>query len=43
MYHEIECDYKGNCTDCPHNTEKDTEWFEQDQTDDYYKGAQEEY
>lgn len=30
VYHEIECDYKGDCVNCPHNTEKDTEWFKQD-------------
>ena len=30
VYHEIECDYKGGCIDCPHNTEEDTEWFKQD-------------
>lgn len=27
VYHEIECDYKGSCIDCPHNTKEDTEWF----------------
>lgn len=27
VYHEIECDFKGGCIDCPHNTEEDTEWF----------------
>lgn len=26
-YHGIECDYKCNCIDCPHNTEEDTKWF----------------
>ena len=31
VYHEIECDYKGSCIDCPHNTEEDTEWFKQDE------------
>lgn len=31
VYHEIECDYKGNCIDCPHNTVEDTEWFRQDE------------
>ena len=31
VYHEIECDYKGDCIDCPHNTEEDTEWFKQDE------------
>ena len=30
-YHEIECDYKGSCIDCPHNTTEDTEWFKQDE------------
>jgi len=30
-YHEIECDYDGQCTECPHNTEADTEWFKQDE------------
>ena len=31
VYHEIECDYKGSCINCPHNTEEDTEWFKQDE------------
>ncbi len=31
VYHEIECDYKGSCIDCPHNTVEDTEWFKQDE------------
>lgn len=31
VYHEIECDYDGNCIECPHNTEEDTEWFKQDE------------
>ena len=31
VYHEIECDYSGFCTDCPHNTKEDTEWFKQDE------------
>ena len=31
VYHEIECDYKGSCIDCPHNTAEDTEWFRQDE------------
>lgn len=31
VYHEIECDYKGSCIECPHNTEEDTEWFKQDE------------
>lgn len=31
VYHEIECDYSGSCRDCSHNTEEDTEWFEQDE------------
>ena len=31
VYHEIECDYKGSCIDCPHNTKEDTEWFKQDE------------
>ena len=30
-YHEIECDYKGSCIDCPHNTDEDVEWFRQDE------------
>lgn len=30
VYHGIECDYDGNCIECPHNTEEDTEWFKQD-------------
>ena len=30
VYHGIECDYKGNCVDCSHNTEEDKEWFKQD-------------
>lgn len=30
-YHEIECDYDGQCTECPHNTEEDIEWFKQDE------------
>lgn len=30
-YHEIECDYDGQCTECPHNSEEDTEWFKQDE------------
>lgn len=30
-YHEIECDYDGQCKKCPHNTQKDIEWFEQDE------------
>ena len=31
VYHGIECDYDGQCTECPHNTEEDTEWFKQDE------------
>lgn len=31
VYHEIECDYKGSCIDCTHNTEEDAEWFRQDE------------
>lgn len=31
VYHGIECDYKGYCIDCPHNTEEDVEWFRQDE------------
>ena len=31
VYHEIECDYKGSCIDCPHNTKEDAEWFRQDE------------
>ena len=31
VYHEIECDYKGSCIDCPRNTEEDAEWFKQDE------------
>ena len=31
VYHEIECDYKGSCVDCPHNTKEDAEWFKQDE------------
>ena len=31
VYHEIECDYKGSCIDCPHNTVEDTKWFIQDE------------
>lgn len=31
VYHEIECDYKGSCINCPHNTAEDTEWFRQDE------------
>lgn len=31
VYHEIDCDYSGACRDCPHNTEEDAEWFEQDE------------
>jgi hypothetical protein len=31
VYHERECDYKGSCIDCPHNTEEDAEWFKQDE------------
>lgn len=30
-YHEQDCDYKGNCINCPHNTEEDVEWFKQDE------------
>lgn len=30
-YHKLECDYKGNCIDCPHNTVEDTEWLRQDE------------
>ncbi len=30
-YHEIECDYSGECIECPHNTEEDKEWFIQDE------------
>lgn len=33
VYHGIECDYKGTCIDCPHNTEEDVEWFKQDEGD----------
>jgi len=25
VYHEIECDYKCNCLNCPHNTKEDIE------------------
>ena len=31
VYHEIECDYKGLCIECPHNTKEDKEWFEEDE------------
>lgn len=31
VYHEIECDYKGDCIDCSHNTIEDIEWFKQDE------------
>ena len=31
VYHERECDYKGNCAECPYNTVEDTEWFRQDE------------
>ena len=31
VYHEIDCDYKGSCIDCPHNNAEDTEWFRQDE------------
>lgn len=31
VVHEIECDYKGSCIDCPHNTLEDTEWFRRDE------------
>ena len=31
VYHEIECDLKGNCIECPHNTVEDTEWFREDE------------
>lgn len=31
VYHEIECDFKGNCIECPHNTVEDTEWFREDE------------
>lgn len=31
VYHGIECDYEGDCIDCPHNTEEDIEWFKQDE------------
>lgn len=31
IYHGKECDYKGNCIECPHNTVEDTEWFRQDE------------
>ena len=31
VYHEIECDYKGSCVDCPHNIEEDIQWFKQDE------------
>ncbi len=31
VYHEIECDYKGGCASCPHNSKEDTEWFMQDE------------
>ena len=31
VYHGIECNYPGPCRDCPHNTEKDTEWFKQNE------------
>ena len=30
VYHEIECDYKGSCIECPHNTKEDTEWFKEE-------------
>ena len=26
-YHEIECDYAGQCIECPHNAKEDIEWF----------------
>lgn len=31
VYYEIECDYKGFCIKCPHNTKEDTEWFKEDE------------
>ena len=31
VYHERECDYKGNCVECPHNTVEDAEWFRRDE------------
>ena len=31
VYHELECDYNGECINCPHNTAKDKAWFEQDE------------
>lgn len=31
VYHGIECDYKGGCINCPHNTVEDIEWFKQDE------------
>ena len=29
VYHVLDCDYDGQCLDCPHNTEEDIEWFRQ--------------
>ena len=31
VYHEIDCDYAGQCVECIHNTEEDIEWFKQDE------------
>lgn len=31
VYHGIECDFKGSCLDCPHNTDEDAKWFRQDE------------
>lgn len=32
VYHEIECDYRGLCVDCPYNTEEDIKWFKSDES-----------
>ena len=31
VYHELECDFIGQCRECPHNSAEDIKWFEQDE------------
>ncbi len=31
VYHEIECNYDGDCIECPHNSPEDVKWFIEDE------------
>lgn len=31
VYHKLECDYDGQCVNCPYNTNEDIEWFKQEE------------